>query len=309
MNLSTGTTIPQLPTGTIDSLSAVIPVTVNMTGTPVTIRADLRQISQFMGLYGGFTGTYLSTRGYISENGAQLTYGTGTFYRVEAGAAEVNGTVLTWSSPINRSGLTLTSGSIYYSYLYNNAGSASVEESTTAPVWDSSLNYYKKTGDNTRRCIGVLQIETVNRIRMFITKNKGRVVDYWYTDGDATGLQAKVPINSTNSFATGTVWGEVIIENIVPVHAEEALVVAKLVYIGATDEGILGMSPVNMFSGGAANEAPYQARGRTSTANSNIFLGNTWMALFEPQKFYYKIQTQQGNPRAQIEIHGFRFIR
>jgi hypothetical protein len=305
MNLSTGTTIPQLPTGTIDSLSAVIPVTVNMTGTPVTIQSSIGQISQFMAQSGNMTGSYISTKGFISEIGAQLTYGTGTFYKVEAGAAEVNGTMLTWSSPINRSGLTLASGTIYYSYLYSSAGFPAVEESTTVPVWDSALNYYKKTGDNTRRCIGFVQASNANTIRKFSNIVIGRMSEIYFTDGvDATAGKRIV----SGGTASGT-WASFSLASFVPNNATHAWVIGKVAYTASGDDGILGISPIDLGTANAAQQAPYAVRDRGTANGTSTFFGHGFLPLVEVQIMYYRVQTVAGSPTANIEVQGARFIR
>lgn len=296
----TGSTpISGLPTGTAVWGNDIIPYTHGITGsaTPATT----------------YQGSVLLFRanmmpGFISEYGGQLTYITGTSYRVEAGQASVNGVLLGWSSAITRSGLTFTSGTMNYVYLYLSAGVAAVEESTTAPVWDSDLNYYKKTGDSSRRCIGFLQASTVNTIRMFVTSVRGRVAEFYYVDGDVSS-GVKAPVNANNGFATGTAWGAVDLSNSIPAHATEVLLIPKEVYAGATDEAVIGVTPWNQGTGVAASQVPFQVRGRTNTATSNQFPGNTWMAVVDPVKVYYKILTISGNPRTQIEVHGARIIR
>lgn len=45
MNLSTGTVISQLPTGTIDNLQAIFPLSIGMPSSPQTIQASLAQLA------------------------------------------------------------------------------------------------------------------------------------------------------------------------------------------------------------------------------------------------------------------------
>lgn len=71
----TGTTpISQLPTGTIDAMTAVVPMSINMTGTPQTIQASLQQTAQFLktNLYDGAylaSGTALNPYNYLIDGG------------------------------------------------------------------------------------------------------------------------------------------------------------------------------------------------------------------------------------------------
>ena len=50
MNLTTGTVISQLPTGTIDNMQAVIPISIGMPSSPQTIQASLTQLFALGGI-------------------------------------------------------------------------------------------------------------------------------------------------------------------------------------------------------------------------------------------------------------------
>lgn len=301
--------ISGLPTGTIDALSASVPLELGMPTGTLTIQSSIAQLSQFMAQYGYLTGSYTPNSGFISENGAMLTYITGSSYRVESGAAEVNGQLLSWASPITRTGLTFTSGTMNYVYAYaSGTNTPAIEESTTAPTWDSTLNYWKKTGDNTRRCIGFLQASNANTIRMFANTVKSRVSEFWYADGDVTAGSAKVPVHSgLSSFPTGT-WSAVSLSNAIPTHSLDAHLVVKLIISAVGETGTIGISPYPMGAS-LANTAPFQVRDTGQSSGANIFFGDTWTMIKEQQTIYYRILSNSGNPRAQIEIHGCRFIR
>jgi hypothetical protein len=298
--------ISGLPTGTIDALSASVALELGMPTGTLTIQSSIAQISQFMAQYGYLTGTYQSMNGFISENGAHLTYITGSSYRVEAGAGYVNGALLTWASPITRTGLTFVSGTMNYVYLYSNAGTPAAEESTTVPQWDTTLQYYKKTGDSSRRCIGFLQAQNANSIRPFLNFAKGREATFLYVDGLPAG--ARVPVNQNAVNATGT-WASVDLSSIVPSHSYDVLVEGKLILSAATDEGILGLSSYGGFGSAAANAGTQQYRGRTNNAGSNLFFGAAWLEVLDTQTIYYRITTNSGNPRVQLEVQGARLIR
>lgn len=294
----TGSTpISQLPTGTSIFGNDVFPYTHGITGSasPQTQQASMTLLQGAM------------APDFVAGGAGQMTYVTGTAYQVEAGSIIINSEKLTWTSAISRSGLSFTSGTMNYVYMYSNGGVAAVEESTTAPVWNSSLNCYQKTNDTSRRCIGFLQASTVNTIRMFVNSVKGRISEFMYVDGDVSS-GVKAPITANNGFATGTTWGQIDLSNSIPVHSSDVLLIVKAVYAGATDEAVIGVTPWDM-SANAASTAPFQIRGRTNNATSNVFPGNTWMAVISQQKVWYKILTLQGNPRTQIEVHGARIVR
>lgn len=288
----TGTPISQLPTGTIDGLQAVFPLSVDMPSSPDTIRATLAQTAQ-----------YLQIGGAIAQNGAQMTYMTGTSYRVEAGSAIVNNQMLVWSSPITRTGVTMVSGTIQYCYLYSNNGTPAMEESTTVPVWDSTFQYYKKTGDVSRRCIGWLHGNSSSQIRMFLNKVYGRISEIVYLD--LADLIASPAVNggtSTSSWASFSLNGT-------PNHATDYWCAAKIVLPNDGDEGILGISPIDLGTGIASANAPYTVRGNAGKATARMFFGRVWLNILTPNTNYYRLTQQAGSPTASIEVQGARIIR
>ena len=296
--------ISGLPTGTIDSISAAVALETGMPTGTNTIQSSLAQISQIMAQSGYLTGSYTPMNGYISENGAQLSYITGTSYRVEAGAAHVNGLLLSWASPITRTSVTIVSGTMNYIYVYaSGTNTAALEESTTVPVWDGTLNYWKKTGDNTRRCLGYLQGQNANVLRKFTNVVYGRVSSFYYTDGLAD--TPKVPVNQVSS--TGS-WANVSLASIIPYNANEVYLIAKLILGTSGDDGTIGISPIDLGSASAA-VAIQQVRVRASANAANTFFGVAWMPISEPQTIYYKVLPNSGTPLAQIVIEGTRIIR
>lgn len=50
--------ISQLPTGTIDNLYAVLPLSIGMTGTPQTIKSEIAQFVEFIGVSNGWLPTH-----------------------------------------------------------------------------------------------------------------------------------------------------------------------------------------------------------------------------------------------------------
>jgi hypothetical protein len=287
--------ISGLPTGTIDGLSAVLPLELGMPTGTSTIQASLAQVAQYLGL-----------NGFISENGAQLTYITGTSYKVEAGSAIVDGAMLTWSSPITRTGLTFTSGTMNYVYLYTSGSStAALEESTTAPAWDTSLQYWAKSGDGTRRCIGFVQALTVNTIRPFVNSVTGRSSDFVYMDGLNPTVVGRRPVNA----GTATVWTEFSLAPVVPPHASYALIAPKISQTSAGDEATLAVSPVYMGTT-AANFSIFSIRDDTNAAAGAFFVLPQWMPIVIPQTYFYRLLHNIGTTStALIEVQGARIIR
>lgn len=65
MNLSSGTFMQNLPTGTIDNLQAILPLTIGMPSSPQTIQSSILQVSDYLGINNGWfpvtdTWTYAS---------------------------------------------------------------------------------------------------------------------------------------------------------------------------------------------------------------------------------------------------------
>lgn len=83
------------------------------------------------------------------------------------GVASTSGEWVEWQLPstgvfLNPATLPLVAGTRYYVYLYDNAGSPTLEPSTTVPVQDSASGYMVKTGDATRYYVGSVVAGGVN---------------------------------------------------------------------------------------------------------------------------------------------------
>lgn len=244
-----------------------------------------------------------SIPGYIQENACQLLYVGAAAYSVLPGTAYVNGELLSWSSNIARAGLALAANTLYYTYLYNNAGTPAMEESTTVPVWSNTNNYYQKTGDASRRCIGWIETNAAAAIRRFVNVVQGRVSEIIYVDGDTTG---RVPVNAGTATAA---WTSFSLTPLVPTHATHVSLLLKMIGTTLGDDGVVGVSPIDLGAAPAANMSPHYIRGRASAANANVFAGATWMAISTAQTYYYRLLIVTGTPAATIEIHGAKIIR
>jgi hypothetical protein len=242
--------------------------------------------------------------GYIQENSAQLLYVGAQAYSVLPGSADVNGTVITWGSNIARTGLTLTANTLYYVYLYSNSGTPAVEESTTVPVWDSALNYFKKTGDATRRCIGFIEASATNTIRNFLTVAVGRYLELYYNDGVVNLDRTLV-----NAQTSPTNWTSFSLAPYAPAHATHVNMLVKMIGITLGDDGIIGVNPTDLGSSVAPNSSINFWRGRASAAAANVFFGSAWLPMVTPQTYYYKTQAISGTPSAEVDILGARILR
>ena len=244
-------------------------------------------------------------RGFISENAAQLIYNTTTSVSLNPVSAEVNGTLLTWASPVVKSGLTrLVADSVYYAYLYNSSGNANFDVSTTVPVWDSALEYWKKTGDNGRRCVGYRSVNSSQQIRKFLNTVMGRVSEFLILDGLDSTLKRVV-----NLGAVSTYWETFSLAPFAPVHASHALLLPKLVGTLANDDAALGLSPIDLGPA-AGNEASHQVRARAIAAGTGTSFGSTWLPISSQQAYFYRLFHIAGSgSTANIEVHGARVIR
>lgn len=249
------------------------------------------------------------TPGFIEQRGANLEWVSASSYRVTPGKAVVyDGTknvMLSWAANITRSSLSFSANTLQYVYLYSNSGVAALEESTTVPVWDTTLNTWVKTGNTSRRCIGYLQITAAAGIREFNAFVRGRELEVWYTDGE-NPITSKRPVNGVAS--TGA-WTSFSLATLIPVNASHWWCIPKLSFVTANDDMTLSLSPVDMGSS-AANFGPYQTRDRGAASGIATFVGGAWLPLTTAQTYYYRTLNHGGTTGlAIIECQGARMFR
>lgn len=129
-------------------------------GTPPTgsdgdtvVTALQKMEDNFTELY-GITGDLSIDPGYITGfkmnwvSSSALTLGNGSAY------IPSSGDVLRASSPIAKTGLSLSASTLYYCYVFDNAGTPDFELSTTAPDAAYSGTARTKNGDTSRRYVG-----------------------------------------------------------------------------------------------------------------------------------------------------------
>lgn len=238
------------------------------------------------------TGLIPYLKGYIQ--GASYTWLGVTQYRVEPGEAIVNGALLSWTSPISRTP-AIVADTLYYIYLYGNAGVAAVEESTTAPVWDATHQYYRKGADAARRCLGFFHTNATPSIRRFDIRTSGRSREFRYL-GDAFTI-----LTAGNN---DTAWTSFSAASYVPVHATHCYGIPKILYTNA-GEMLFGISPVDLGTQGAGS-APFIVRARQD-ASATLFFGAVWLPLGANSTMFYRATTYSGTNSAYFALHGARF--
>lgn len=239
------------------------------------------------------------------SRGASYKWNSTTSYSVLPGAAMVNGMLLSWSADIVRTP-TLTANTLVYIYLYDNAGTPAALESTTAPVWDPALGYFKLGGgtpDATRRCLGFYQVNSAPAIRRFSVKANGRSREWIQQYGNVEGF-ASYAVVSGGSSAVANPSASLNLALFVPAHATHFLARVKMVFPAAGDEIIVGISP---YSGISAANIYGAVRDAGPVAGARVFLPPAWVPLEETQTAYYVIQRITGLPTTDIECQGAMF--
>lgn len=112
---------------------------------------------------GGTGKTTEFRKGYI--DGLQLVYTGRTSLTVTAGSAYVNGLGKVVELTVDKvlTGISLTADAQYHAYLFENAGVADIEMSTTVPVRYYGTAY-NKTGDTSRRYVGTVSTNASSQI-------------------------------------------------------------------------------------------------------------------------------------------------
>lgn len=196
MNLATGTVISQLPTGTIDALNAAIPLNINVTGTPQTIRATLLQTSTFLqsqgqmisGSYGLLDGRYQGSGTSATSatypahiDGLNIEYTTSGSITVQPGSAYIPslGSIIFVTGSITQSVPIVTgtvSGTYSHVYLTSVAGVPSIQVTGTSP----SSPYYglskTKNGDAAYRYIGSIYHDSGGYLFRFSSNSEGNTL-------------------------------------------------------------------------------------------------------------------------------------
>lgn len=187
MNLSTGTPISQLPTGTIDSLSAVIPISIGMPSSPQTIRSELSAIWQLVNSQrAGIPQDHISGLKirYISSGSVQVDTG-GAYIPSLNRVLNVTGTITkSWTTAIS----STASGTWQNVFLYEDATGSPNIEITGASVSSSYIGQAKtKSTDNSRRYIGSLLYDSGGWLFRFDSNVVGNALEMnWVHQNDGS---------------------------------------------------------------------------------------------------------------------------
>lgn len=248
--------------------------------------------------------------GYISRS-AVLEYVSTTSVRLAAGSAMVNGSLLTWGSPITWSGSAgsapLDAAQVVYAYLYDSGGgTAALEISTTAPAWDSGNDCWSKTGDTTRRFVGYFRalLDTTYKIANWISvvSADGRTLDVMLLNDLAI---APRPVSG----GTASTWTSFSVAEYVPTNALAAAISIKPLAATAGDDVSVGVDAASLGTA-IATFSPYCVRFNTYKTNGVLFPGFLWVPLQTSQTLYYRVTNHTGTGgAAYIDVFGARFFR
>lgn len=235
----------------------------------------------------------------LSEYGAKIAWDAVDGYSIEPGRKYIQGSALEWSSNISRSSLSLSNSTLYYVYLYDNSGTPAVEESTTPNTWNSTYNYSQKTGDASRRFLGTLSTDGSGNILKFITQLSGKTLSYLYVPGSVLNL-----VSSDTS--TGG-WTSFSMSQYIPANAQKWYGIIKLLFTSSGDDGIAGISPIDLGSGVAANASPYFNRASANAATQNKFIPPIPILCNPdtPQTAYFRTLVVVGATATSIDIVGY----
>jgi hypothetical protein len=318
----TGTPIPisQLPTGTIDSIYDVLPVTIGITGTtPQTIQATLLQVANILqsnglmisGSYAGIDARYLN-QAHI--NGLNLNYVTSGSISVNPGSAYipslgrysiVTGTI-TQSIPIVASNATGTWQNVY---LYENSGVPSIQVTGTAVSVPYSGVARTKNGDTSMRYIGSVFCDAGGYLHRFASEIYGNVEKInWISNQNGTVFQ---PMPSGTSATNPTTLP---IGHLIPAVGVASEIHTNLAlslgggndFLAAVGETILSSSFANNFQSAEVYVRNYNASTGTSVVS---FLPSSPIKISSNSIQFMTLQVLGTNAYMDIRIRGVTLQR
>lgn len=206
----------KLPTsGTVTSVGLSAPTQFTVTGSPITGSGTLglswnNQTSNF-GFYGPTSGAaavptfrapVLNDSAWPSDylSGLKLIWNSATSISVGTGEAVIPSTGLleTVSSTLTLSGLSLSASTFYHVYLFDNAGTPTIECVTTAPAAPYQGTARTKTGDTTRRYMGSVLTDASNNVVQF-SHVSDRII---YSNGASSASPYRVLSGGTATTST-----------------------------------------------------------------------------------------------------------
>ena len=235
-----------------------------------------------------------------------------------SGRAVVDGTLLEWASDITWSGSSgsapLAAAGMVYAYLYDSgSGIAALEVSTTAPEFNATQKYWRKTGDSSRRCVwaGYVWATTTPTYRFvpFIAT---------WQNGSAEVIYESEYIDASNRFSLGGSLNCVSAGTAttptsftlthVPAHASHWYASSKMTFVSANDDAIGIINHSSWTTTGAAADAPlFSVRNTAVVAGSRTYFGRAWLPVRTARTAYYCLQHVVGTTsNIYIEDPGFR---
>ena len=195
--------------GTVTSVALSLPSFITVTGSPVTTSGTLTGTlatqtanTVFAGPASGsaaaptFRAAVFSDIPYPTDyiSGLKMIWNSATSVSVGSGYAVIPSTskLETVSSTLTLSGLSLSAATFYHIYLFDNAGTATIECVTTAPAAPYFGRARAKTGDTTRRYVGSVRTDASGNVLQFIHNS---------TSGD---VKYEVDINNAQLFLLNT---------------------------------------------------------------------------------------------------------
>lgn len=259
----------------------------------------------------------------ISPNFIRFDGNEGTFYRdssnvrkltVPVGAAVINGTYYTWSSTLSFTGTSgtapLTAEQHVYLYLYVSGGAVSLDVSATAPEYDSTNLYYRKTGDSGYRLIGWTRVFSVSSAYQFMDVlsvlsgyDRLEVVIVPGADSISSG-DSRFTVFS--SFTTTASWTSYSLASFLPETATHYWADLRLVASAVNTTISIGLSSVNPSSSALSTSGNYTGGliTGTNTILNNLNLGRAMVALYRGIRTIYARASITGTGAASLYIAG-----
>lgn len=248
---------------------------------PPTLSLDAAVLNQLAALIGS------PGLGYI--DGLKMVWNSATSLSVTSGAAYIPslGHVLQSPATLTLSSLVLTASTWYHVYLYNNAGTSTIECVTTAPASPYNGTARTKTSDTSRRYLGSVLTDASGNIYKF--QHSGASIKY-----DASVAAAPFLVLGSGRATTST---NVSCAGVVPLTAK----VASLLLLNSDSAGAQYVYFSNPDAGAVstANFLSFVSPGGTASADFPV-------GLTQAMNYYFPA-TPTG--AAFIRVVGYAFER
>jgi hypothetical protein len=280
-------------TGTVTSVGLAAPAQFNITGSPVTGSGTLTLAwanqSANLVLAGPTSGASAAPtfRALVSADiplptdyisGLKLVWNSATSISVGTGSAVIpsTGKLEVVSSTLTLSSLSLSASTFYHVYLFDNAGTPTIECVTTAPASPYQGTARAKTGDTTRRYIGSILTDGSSNIWQFL-HSEGRML---YLSGNNAGIFSVLSNGTATTPTSVSLSGVVpstatmgmlrIANNSTAVNMSVAMTTTSGLYLSIPASSGVG-SPVTSECPISSQAIAYQTGGASGNANIGLF--------------------------------------